>query len=233
MVQPDKLDLIMRKPEFSESGFLPRFLFIRPNIKIRMIEENATPIDPSVLGAWNFLVDSITRRFYLSPPVTIHPESGVNTVMRDFANEVLRKIECDPDYLGMDSFLHRWAEYAWKLLLIMHVCVHKDQAATVPLSVELARNAVQIMKWLGDRQRDILTPVLSQRLNERYSILCSILQSMNLKQATLRDMERRHSFNRAELERLAREHPQTLEINRVPSASGPGRPSVVIQLTEL
>jgi hypothetical protein len=231
MTQPDKLERLLGTPNFSESGFLPRCLLISPHLEIQKIERTWAPIDPATVSSWKNLVRLIAKFHYFhSSPAILHPPESVTKIIRDYANEVGSKVNEDPTLHGIESFCMRWPEYAWKLLLVMHACAYKEQAVNTLVQPEMAKNAVQIMRWLSERQREILAPVQGQQSNDRFARLIKILDATELKEVTMRILKCSHNYGEAELNLFTQKHPHMLEIVSVNRVAGPGRPSTKLRL---
>ncbi|MGE3313047.1 MAG: DUF3987 domain-containing protein [Limisphaerales bacterium] len=166
-IQPDALESLLDEASLSASGFLPRCLLAHTRAEPTRIEGETPILATTTIQGWRDLVESILMAFRLPPnsdgssrpsapaPRTLTPSLDATAVLVGYHNAIVDRRQFDLTDIG--PFTARWAEQAWRLLVVLHAAKHMAQAADVPVDVDTARQAVELAEWFADCQISILT----------------------------------------------------------------------------
>lgn len=229
LLQPDKFVELIQKESLAESGFLPRFLFVKANARPRIEPEDPVPMNAEVLNQWRSLVHQLAGSFHdLAEPVTLKPSTNACRHIREFANTVANRRNQGGDLQDIDEFAARWAEQAWRLAVVLHAGAFGYEAQSHQVD-EAAARAVGLMHWFIQQQMTLLAPMREQRTTKRLESLISLLVTKPNTACTVRDLINRHGFSKEELERQVAARPDKLQFE-TQKAKAAGRPSRLIKL---
>jgi hypothetical protein len=150
-------------------------------------------------------------------------------MMRDYANEIVRRRKRDGDLADVSIYAARWAENAWRLAEVLHAALHGGDAWRETLSADTADKAVRLMRWFSAQQLRILAAGREDRQMKRLERLREVLALKPDKAETLRNLERNHALDADEVQRLAAKFPGVIAIEKI-HTGGAGRPSVMARL---
>ncbi len=166
LVQPDALESLLEEASLTASGFLPRCLMAHTQAEPSRIEGESEQLSAATIRAWSDLVESVLMAFRRPPlgdgtqpsapsaPITITPTPEASAVLVEYHNSIVDRRKQDLTDIG--PFAARWAEQAWRLLVVLHVATHGTQAGGVPVARETAQAAVDLARWFADCQIGIL-----------------------------------------------------------------------------
>lgn len=171
-VQPD-LFRHLAKPALIESGFFPRLLPGRScdgfKIDISTREYNQTVVSrysEHIRGAFNFY-RGVQRplQFAMSPEA--------RSVMDSFFVEAANLAAGDPT---LASIYRRWAEQACRIAVCIQIGFFSQQAHMQPLHGYCARKAVELMRWFGQQQCELLQDYADNARNDLAGRLFDLVQ---------------------------------------------------------
>lgn len=229
LFQPDKIEQLTRTEAFTSGGLIPRCLIFNSRARPQEEPEILHSIQKNVSEVWRNLVFKLAENFHQrNIPVTIQTAPGAAVLFREFHNVIVQRRN-QGDLNDVNAYAARWAENAWRIALVLHAGLYLESAINLQLQAETAKAAITIMKWFADRQLEILSGVREQKRNQRLVDLLQVLTGKPGMTCTLRDLQRRHNFDRREIESLVRDHPGELEMVKNQSPNG-GRPSECVRL---
>jgi hypothetical protein len=230
-VQPDKLRELMDSTAMTESGLLPRFLLADTKAEPQEEPETRQCVPAQVKAEWAALIKCLLDEYHEPDikPRVIQPEREAAALLRDYANEIVKRRRRGGDLEDVTIYAARWAENAWRLAGVIHAAEHGADAWRESLALSTADKAVRLMRWFADQQLRTLSAGREERLSKRLEKLREVLALKPDHQANLSELERRHGFNVEEIQRLAAHFPAVVSIEKL-STSGAGRPPVVARL---
>lgn len=227
MIQPDAFNRAAANPAMAESGFLPRFVLFDAKAKPQYARDQIEHVDAAIADKWAALIEGL---------VLTHREKGEAGLVRlddrakrllmDYANLLVDRR--NNDLRDLDAFAARWAEIACRLSLVLHAIKHGPEAANVPISEDTASRAIRIVKWYSNETADLLGDLRESRRRERIEKLRNHLEGAEGGFMTLRDLERRHRFEREEVEAILPQIGGRIETK----TGGKGRPSTIAILVK-
>ncbi|MFO1437330.1 MAG: DUF3987 domain-containing protein [Verrucomicrobiaceae bacterium] len=232
-LQPDKLRELLESPAMSDSGLMPRFLIADTKAQPQKEPEERHCIDERVKTAWAALIDDLLDTYH-EPDAkahTIQPEPEAAKMLREYRNEIVDRMKSDTggDLADVSIYAARWAENAWRLCVVLHAALHGEDAWRENLAPDTAAKALRLMRWFSEQQLRLLAAGREDKLTKRLEKLRELLALKPERQCNLSELERRHAFTPAEVQRLAAQFPGVLVIEKL-STGGSGRPPVVARL---
>ncbi len=231
MLQPDKMRDMLANPALTESGMMPRFLICNTKAEPQNEPETWPAMDVTVAATWNALIRELASAFRSAGAnphcITYPPE--VRAMFRDYFNRIVPDRRTGGALADVSSYAARWAENGWRLAVVLHAAEHGVSAPDVELTTETATNALRIMEWFTRQQLSLLAAGRHERQRTRMDNLKTALETYPDRICTLRDLERRHGIERAEVESLVRIFPALVVIEKVKTGKA-GQPSVMVRL---
>jgi hypothetical protein len=137
--------------------------------------------------------------------------------LTDFFHEAEFHAQNDPSYAPC---YRRWAEQACRIAVCLQVGFFGSQAHCRELDPYCAQKAVELMKWFGAQQKELIADIV-QTTEERYKARVTELAQAAPDGIKLRDAYKKIGTSRKVLEKIIRDDPQ-LEIVKIDTG---GRPS--------
>jgi hypothetical protein len=227
MIQPDAFNRAAGNPAMAESGFLPRFLPFDAKAKPQYAREQIEHVDAAIADKWGALIEGLVLNYRDNGEgVLVRLDDRAKRLLMDYANLLVDRR--NDDLRDLDAFAARWAEIACRLALVLHAIKHGAEAANVPITEDTASRAVRIVKWYSNETADLLGDLRESRRRERIEKLRDLLDGADGGFMTLRDLERRHRFEREEVEAILPQIGGRIETK----AGGKGRPSTIAILAK-
>lgn len=231
MLQPDKLRELLESAAMSESGMMPRFLIADTKAEPQEEPDERHCIPATVKSAWAELIHTLLDEYH-EPDAkarVVQPEREATAMLRDFTNEIVQRRKRGGDLEDVSIYAARWAENAWRLAVVLHAAEHGEEAWRENLSAATADKALTMMRWFAAQQLRLLASGREDKLAKRLEKLREVLALKRDKLCNLSELERRHAFAAAEVQKLAAQFPGVLVIEKL-STGGSGRPPVVARL---
>jgi hypothetical protein len=233
MLQPDKLRELLESPAMSDSGLMPRFLIADTKAQPQKEPEERHCIDERVKNAWAALIHDLLDTYH-EPDTkahTVQPEPEAAKMLREYRNEIVDRMNpaSGGDLADVSIYAARWAENAWRMCVVLHAALHGEDAWREHLAPDTAGKALRLMRWFSEQQLRLLAAGREDKLTKRLEKLRELLALKPERQCNLSELERRHAFTPAEVQRLAAQFPGVLVIEKL-STGGSGRPPVVARL---
>jgi hypothetical protein len=152
-------------------------------------------------------------------------------MLREYRNEIVDRMNpaSGGDLADVSIYAARWAENAWRMCVVLHAALHGEDAWREHLAPDTAGKALRLMRWFSEQQLRLLAAGREDKLTKRLEKLRELLALKPERQCNLSELERRHAFTPAEVQRLAAQFPGVLVIEKL-STGGSGRPPVVARL---
>lgn len=218
MIQPVVAQKLIDHKLARERGLLARLLIVEIKTRPRRDDGMVTAVSPALEEAWHRLLEDIFK-------CRQSPSNFRNLSCSPEAREVFRQFHNDTTcawsegvLADMDKELSRWRENAIKIALVL-------QAATDPaaseISVEVARDAVTLMRWLGIGLLEMAEVNRYERLDRRANQLAQALKKRG-GECVASSLETRHGFSLDEAQKLAGMYPQRFRVIEVQRGGRPG-----------
>jgi len=222
LLQPDMMSLMFMKNGLIASGFMPRFLVADSRAQATKItghESMSIPLEVKL--AYRNLVFDLLRTYRISNvPFTIQTEQEAYRKLVDFYNMTVEWRWRNGKHSDIESFVARWAEQAWRIAVVLHAAEHGGCAHQIPLSVNTASAAVELVEWFAKEQINLLDAVGHQtKKTKRIRILKAILRKDGEKEITAREVQRMGITSTAAeareiLKRMEKEHDLKSEMRK-------------------
>jgi hypothetical protein len=227
MIQPDSFNRVAGNPAMAESGYLPRFVLFDAKAKPQYARDQIEHVDAAIADKWAALIEGLVLTYRDNGEgVLVRLDDRAKRLLMDYANLLVDRR--NGDLRDLDAFAARWAEIACRLSLVLHAIKHGVEAANVPISEDTASRAIRIVKWYSNETADLLGDLRESRRRERMEKLRNHLEGAEGGFMTLRDLERRHRFEREEVEAILPQIGGRIETK----AGGKGRPSTIAILAK-
>ncbi len=234
LTQPERLLDLLSRPEFVHGGLMPRIMLCHANAKVARLEGEIPPMDDSVIGRYGEVILALIATYRLgaeSKPFTSDPEATLE--LGRYFNGVADRLNSG-ELRDITAFGARWAEWAWRLAVVLHAARWGNEAHEHSLSEQTARDAITVTEWFVRQQLQILGGYRKQAKDE---LVDQIRQHFGNKIGgfTAREAQRAGLFlestdAKSSLDRLAEEgHLQRR--SKPPTRKG-GRPQVTYTIKE-
>jgi hypothetical protein len=127
-------------------------------------------------------------------------------------------------------FLKRWTEFGWRVSLVLHVALHREQAVYKPLALSTAEAAIEIVEWHAGEQLRVLEPLRNTLVYQSFQKLVAFLQRQPNGEATARDLTRGLHFTKAELDNVLNAFASHFSRQRKAPPKRGGHPVEIIRL---
>jgi len=229
LVQPDLLQKAFSNERLLVGGLLARCLAADSKMELQYEDEKTLPeVDPGIMARWNQHIRSLIKKFrFAKEPCWIAVGEGVKELSRKFHNEIVDQIRdslCD-----ISSFATRWVERAWETALNLHAGHYGDECYREPISSKTFSDAIRIARFFADRQLEVLQRPRIKALDEQRDRLKEIFAQTGEKLITVRDLHRRHGFDREQVFSSVKNHPDLFGIVEQRPPHG-GRKSILVFL---
>ncbi len=155
LVQPDKLDVMLKEKALVDGGLLPRFLICHTDAVPSTITKEDEAMPEGVIADWTSLVTGLLETYRLPKDVKfIQIEPDCKQIIDDYCNSVTAQHETE--YADVWSFAARWGEQAWRLSVVLHAGLYGKSAHEVPISLETVNSAVKIAQFFAKEQLAVL-----------------------------------------------------------------------------
>jgi hypothetical protein len=226
LIQPERAQRLFSNPDLRNGGFLPRCLIWNSRVEPTEQPEEDKPIPARVWTDFASLIKVLLDTYRNGKGHTIPSSRLAKEAMRTYHNSLVarrRKDLCD-----INSFVARWTENAWRILVNLHVGAHLGNAHLTQIDRFRPDHAIELSEWFGTEQVRLLSAMRESADWETLSELIELVQRVYKGKATIRNLSRRHCYQREELERLAKKFPSKIAIKREEPSEKGGRPSEVL-----
>ena len=230
LVQPSVLGELLGDEDVLQRGLAARCLFLQIDPGF-LEEDDGTQEDLPVakMEGWNHILNrALEERGAYDGGGIVKCSPEAREVFRQYHNEMVRLR--NGDHRDVADDLGRARENAIRLALGQCVA-DAHQAGTQPsiLTREHAERGVKLGRFAVCEFLRLLAPARAARREARLNQLLERLKQQPEDTATLRDLERRHSFDHAEVRQIAAQFPEFLEIFTKPGGESGGRPSECVR----
>ena len=188
--------------------------------------EEDRPIPAKVRENFNRLLKGLLDTYRNGKGHTIPPSKLAKESMRTYHNSLVARRR--KDWCDINSFVARWTENAWRILVNLHAGAHLSNAHLTQIDRFRPDQAIELSEWFGTEQIRLLSAMRESADWETLSRLTELVTKVYSGKATIRDLSRRHCYLREELERLAKKFPSRIVIRREEPGEKGGRPSEVL-----
>lgn len=222
-IQPDLFRDLIRS-DFLESGFFARCLFAS-GLDDSPRSALGAEYNPVVVSHYHEFLREVAS-FYrpVKKPFDFRMSAEARGYLERFFYEAENLTQKDPSFA---LCYRRWAEQACRIAVCLQVAFFGRQAHTHDLHPYCASKAVELVKWFGARQTELIADIV-QTTEERHRDKLIELVHANGGSVTLRMAYKKIGSSRNVLVKIVSDHPQ-LEI--VHKGGTGGRPSDTIVLT--
>jgi hypothetical protein len=204
-------------------GFFARLLICDTQLEPTEIPPTVRSIPPSVRRAYNDLIHCLLSHYWeAKQEYEIKVEPAARELLRRFHNELVPRRKTD--LTDISSLIARWHEQAWRLAATCHAIEHGNLAHQNVLSVETMAHAIEMSRWFGAQQLQILAAARHALLREQATKLEKLLREGYPDGTSLRNLQAFHNLKPEEVNRLVQTFPALFEIFNG-KAPGPGRSS--------
>ena len=226
LMQPKRAQRLLGNEDLRDGGFLPRCLIWDSQTEPTEEPEQEIPIPPEVRQAYHDLVKELLLTYHDGIGGTIPDCGAARKAIRQYKNRLVSRRR--RDLRDINSFVVRWSEQAWRILVVLHASAHGERAHLTQIDAQEPDNAIELAEWFARQQVRLLAAMRDSADQEELTKLVALVSQRYKARATIRDLERRHSYRKEELERLALKFPKKIAIRHEVSGSQGGRPSEIL-----
>jgi hypothetical protein len=231
LIQPERAQRLLSNQDLRNGGFLPRCLLWDSQAEPTEEPEQDRPVPPDIRAAYNTLVKQLLSTYHDGECRTIPASSIAREAIRKYYNRLV--IRRRRNLRDINSFVARWHEQAWRILVCLHAAAHGQKAHLCEIDQKHVDAAIQLADWFGDQQLRLLRVMRDSADQGALGKLMDLVTRTYQGKATLRDLERRHCYKREELERLCAKFKGQISIIREEPGEKGGRPSEVLQVSQV
>ena len=227
MVQVDVLSGLLDTKRMVDSGLLPRFLPFQLGDEPVPEPEVRSRVAKDVKVAWLELVHGLIKEFRLreKEPAFVNAGEDALREFRAFGKEAAARSCPGGDLADIAPFARRWAEQAKRVALGLHAGLHGKEAAEHGLSAATARDAIEVLRWFGGRQLELLHSRRFAWMREKAEQLHKTLQRHPDRHATVGELSKSHGWPKEQVLQLAGLFPDLLRVEETPPGTR-GKPTV-------
>ncbi len=226
MVQPDLFRQVFSNEGFLESGFLPRILPVAVETTPKTFEDRGV-VDEALVKHYEQHLTGIFSTFRMnSGTVRVSLERGARRRLDAFRVEALEEEELYPD---LAVCIRRWAEYAVRIALCLHVANHGRLARQHPVTEYFAMASIELVRWFGIHQRNLLLASIEAKKEAMAFQLGNLVGNSSGMRLTVRMAAKRLGCSAEKI----REIVSGLEILTIEKVGTGGRPSDVVTMAFL
>jgi hypothetical protein len=154
--QPDLMLEMFAKRILTDSGFLPRCLPFMVECRPMPVGQRTRRVRRQTQKRWHDLVLGLYETYFAktSDPYILKPSKLVQPVMVDYYNDIIQRR--GSDLADISPYASRWAEEAWRLLVVLHAAKHGPKAHEKCVLLSTANDAIRLMECFSRQQLDLL-----------------------------------------------------------------------------
>ncbi len=166
MTQPKRVRELFEQENFVDGGLLPRFMICHSHAKPMPIVRGIEPLSTSIMDLYRLRIDDLLSEYRrTTEPKVFEAMPDSQQLLDDYYNAIVeRRSTGELEDLGV--FAARWAEWAWRLAVVLHAAQHGNRAHQRPLAPETATNAIRIASWFTSQQLQLLEGIREQAWRE-------------------------------------------------------------------
>ena len=229
LTQSLQLTRLFENEQFRVGGLLPRFLVCGRASKVREIPVDAPSIPVPVNSAYIEIINELLQTFRKSGSDLLIPYSHETYEhFRNYYNSLVPRMN-GTDF-DIASFIKRWPEQAWRMALVLHAVSLGKKAIEQCIPVKTAEAATQLIEWFAGEQLRELSPVRDVGTLKLYQKIESFLRTCPEQAATGREIQRKFSWGKEQLESVLQKYNHCLDQQIKPPPQRGGLPTKVIRL---
>jgi hypothetical protein len=227
MMQPDVLSNLLDAKDMVESGLLPRFLIVQFGAQPMPDQERRPKVADAVKAAWWERVRDLIEAYRLreKEPTIVETSEDALREFWNFRKSLAARMRPGGDLTDVDTFVRRWEEQAKRVALVLHAGLHGKCAAEHELSATTASDAIEIVRWFGDQQLELLHSHRFGWLRTKAEKLHKTLLRHPGRRATLGELAKSHCWRKEEVAKLVDLYPDLLRAEETPPGTR-GKPTV-------
>lgn len=229
LVQPDKVEDLLKSRELSDSGFLPRSIIIDPDLEPQERSLERMIPDENKLRIGDEKLLQIGRAFYRQErEVLIDLEEYAFHQLVEYDNEDVRDRKTGGKYSDIPEFASRWTEMHTKIIGQLHIWKHGEKAPSVKVTVEDVKLSKKILEWIKEHQLSFLEGLRFYKAEQKKRQLIRFLEGRG-SSADRSSILRGTRIESAELDSLIKGNPDVFQCE-IKKMEGKKRPSQFITL---
>jgi hypothetical protein len=210
--QPDLIVEMFTRRDLTVNGFLPRVLPCVVEYAPVLLEVRTRRVMLQTEKGWNDLVRGLFATYHAKrgDPFVLRPVDKVQALLITYYNSIVERRRDELADVG--PFAARWAEQAWRLVVVLHAATHGSNAHNEIVQASTAEHAIALMEFFSGQQLDLLRHTRAHAKTEAAVAVLKLLPAKSEvpDEITARDVVRDHITQntddaRALLERLVRE----------------------------
>ena len=176
LVQPDLFMKVAESDSLTDGGLLPRFNIAHTDAKRQKQTGEEPELNPLIVGGYNAVLEALIKAYRLGGGEThvIKPDEDAVLLMRDYHNSTIRD---DGAYSGIESYVSRWVENAWRISVVLHCAEHGASAHKHSLSGDVAARAIAIQQWFAEEQMNLLSVGRLKKRQERKDRILKVIET--------------------------------------------------------
>jgi hypothetical protein len=154
--QPDLLMDMFAKRILTDNGFLPRVLPCLVDAAPMPIGTKTRRVAEHTRADWHGLVRGLFTTYHSKQgePFMLKRSIKVQPVLVDYYNDIVERRKNELADVG--PFAARWAEHAWRLVVVLHAGTYGQDAHKELVESHTAKSAKALMDFFSQQQLDLL-----------------------------------------------------------------------------
>jgi hypothetical protein len=155
LIQPVRAQRLINNEDLRTGGFLPRCLLFDSLAEPVEEDEEDTPIPGEVRSRYTELIESLIQTYRNAKEVqSIPPSAAARESIRKYHNQLVARRR--KELHDVNSFVARWHEQAWRILVCLHAAAHGKKAHLAQIEQNHINAAIGLAEWFGDQQLRLL-----------------------------------------------------------------------------
>jgi hypothetical protein len=154
--QPDLLMAMFSKRTLTDNGFLPRVLPCLVDAAPMLIGTKTRRVSDKTEKEWHALVSGLFTTYHANQgePFVLKRSTKVQPVLVEYYNDIVERRQSELADVG--PFAARWAEQAWRMLIVLHAGTYGTDATKMVVQSATAENAIVLMEFFSEQQLSLL-----------------------------------------------------------------------------
>jgi hypothetical protein len=188
--QPDLMTDMFARRILIDNGFLPRVLPCVVEYAPMLIGIRTRRVAPATEKNWSDLVRGLFETYHArqGAPFVLRREAKVQPLLINYYNSVVERRRSELADVG--PFAARWAEQAWRLVVVLHAARYAGDAHNNAVQAQTAEDAISLMDFFSGQQLELLRRTRAHAKTEAAEAVFEMLAARN--EITARDAQREH-----------------------------------------
>jgi len=186
--QPDMMTDMFARRILTDNGFLPRVLPCIVDCTPVQVAMKTRRVALETERPWNNLVRGLFETYHArkGAPFVLRREAEVQRLLINYYNSVVGRRRSE--LADVNPFAARWAEQAWRLVIVLHAATYAGDAHNQVVQGRSAEDAISLMHFFSGQQLELLRRTRAHAKTEAAEAVFNMLAAKS--EITARDLQR-------------------------------------------